>query len=110
MTWIGYRVSDKEKSDRRSPMPDFPGRLAALLPSAFVKLAALLNDVAPGQPPISLALGDPQGEVPSFVIDTIVRYADKFGFYPPIDLGDAHIVVRRIDSVGCALVLRAKGA
>ncbi len=63
----------------------FPGRLAALPPSAFVKLAALLDGVAPGQPPISLAIGDPQGVVPPFVTDAIMRHADKFGFYPPID-------------------------
>ena len=63
----------------------FPGRLAALPPSAFVKLAALLDGVAPGQPPISLAIGDPQGEVPSFVTEAIMRHAEKFGFYPPIN-------------------------
>lgn len=62
-----------------------PGRLAQLPPSSFAKLAALLNDVAPGKPPISLAVGDPQGEVPPFVIDAMVRYADKFGVYPPIN-------------------------
>ena len=63
----------------------FPGRLAVLPPSAFVKLASLLNEVAPGRPPISLSIGDPQGEVPPFVMEAIARHADRFGFYPPID-------------------------
>lgn len=66
-------------------MSDFPGRLAALPPSAFAKLATLLDGVAPGDTPISLAVGDPQGEVPVFVTEAIVRHADRFGVYPPIN-------------------------
>ena len=66
-------------------MSDFPGRLAALPPSAFAKLVTLLDGVAPGDEPISLAVGDPQGEVPAFVIEAIARHANKFGVYPPID-------------------------
>ncbi|HEY0282371.1 MAG TPA: aminotransferase class I/II-fold pyridoxal phosphate-dependent enzyme [Rhizomicrobium sp.] len=62
-----------------------PGRLAALPPSAFAKLATLLDDIPPGRPPVSLAVGDPQGEVPPFVMEAIARHADRFGFYPPID-------------------------
>ena len=62
-----------------------PGRLAALPPSSFAKLATLLDDVPPGDTPISLAVGDPQGEVPSFVTEAITRHADRFGVYPPID-------------------------
>jgi len=62
-----------------------PGRLAALPPSAFAKLAGLLDGVAPGAEPISMAVGDPQSEVPAFVSETIARHADKFGVYPPIN-------------------------
>ena len=62
-----------------------PGRLAQLPPSSFVQLATLLDDIAPGRPPISLAVGDPQGEVPAFVTEAINRHADSFGVYPPID-------------------------
>ena len=62
-----------------------PGRLAALPPSSFAKLATLLDDVPPGDKPISLAVGDPQGDVPSFVMEAIARHADRFGVYPPID-------------------------
>jgi N-succinyldiaminopimelate aminotransferase len=66
-------------------MPTLPGRLALLPPSSFAKLATLLDGVEPGDEPISLAVGDPQGEVPAFVIEAITRHADRFGFYPPID-------------------------
>ncbi len=62
-----------------------PGRLAQLPPSSFAMLATLLDDVTPGQPPISLAVGDPQGDVPLFVTEAIARHAKSFGTYPPID-------------------------
>ena len=48
-------------------------------------LATLLDGVAPGADPISLAVGDPQGEVPVFVTEAIARHAGKFGVYPPIN-------------------------
>lgn len=63
----------------------FPGRLAQLPPSAFVKLAALLDPHAPGQPPISLAIGDPNGTVPAFVGEALASHAKEFGTYPPIN-------------------------
>jgi aspartate/methionine/tyrosine aminotransferase len=66
-------------------MSILPGRLAALPPSAFAKLATLLDGIEPGDKPISLAIGDPQGEVPPFVMEAIARHADRFGVYPPID-------------------------
>jgi aspartate/methionine/tyrosine aminotransferase len=62
-----------------------PGRLAALPPSAFAKLATLLDGIEPGDKPISLAVGDPQGVVPAFVTEAITRHADRFGVYPPIN-------------------------
>ena len=62
-----------------------PGRLAQLPPSSFAMLATLLDGVAPGAEPISLAVGDPQGAVPGFVVDAITRHGDKFGVYPPIN-------------------------
>jgi len=63
----------------------FPGRLAELPPSAFVKLAALLDPHAPGLLPISLAIGDPNGAVPAFVGEALARHAKEFGTYPPIN-------------------------
>lgn len=63
----------------------FPGRLSELPPSAFARLAALLDPVTPGKPPISLAVGDPNGAVPPFVMDALARHAHEFGTYPPIN-------------------------
>ena len=63
----------------------FPGRLAALPPSAFVKLATLLDPHRPGQTPISLAIGDPNGQVPAFIGEALARHAKDFGTYPPIN-------------------------
>jgi aspartate/methionine/tyrosine aminotransferase len=48
-------------------------------------LASLLEGISPGADPISLAIGDPQGTVPAFVTEAILRHADKFGVYPPIN-------------------------
>jgi len=63
----------------------FPGRLSDLPPSAFAKLATLLDPVTPALPPISLAVGDPNGAVPPFVGEALVRHAKDFGIYPPIN-------------------------
>ncbi len=63
----------------------FPGRLSELPPSAFAKLAALLDPHQPGLPPISLAVGDPNGAVPDFVGEALARHGKEFGVYPPIN-------------------------
>jgi N-succinyldiaminopimelate aminotransferase len=47
-------------------------------------LATLLDGVPPGAEPISLAVGDPRGEVPDFVRETIAAHAGQFNQYPPI--------------------------
>jgi N-succinyldiaminopimelate aminotransferase len=51
--------------------------------SPFVRLAALLADIAPGKPPINLAVGEPQHPIPPFVGPTIAAHVDAFGRYPP---------------------------
>jgi aspartate/methionine/tyrosine aminotransferase len=61
-----------------------PTRLAALPPGPFVRLAALLGDSKPGKPPISLAVGDPQGAVPAFIQEALVKSTASFGHYPTI--------------------------
>ncbi|HEY0104811.1 MAG TPA: aminotransferase class I/II-fold pyridoxal phosphate-dependent enzyme [Rhizomicrobium sp.] len=66
-------------------MSVFPGRLSELPPSAFAKLAALLDPHSPGRPLIGLAVGDPNGAVPAFVAEAIARHASEFGTYPPIN-------------------------
>jgi N-succinyldiaminopimelate aminotransferase len=62
----------------------FAGRLAALPPGPFARLAALLSDVKPGKDPISLAVGDPSGSVPDFVKEALAQSAASFGNYPAI--------------------------
>ncbi len=48
-------------------------------------LAALLDPVTPGMAPISLAVGDPRGAVPGFVMEALNTHAHQFGEYPPIN-------------------------
>ncbi len=57
-----------------SPLPEGP----------FAQLAKLLGKVEPGKPPVSLSIGDPQGQVPSFIMDALTRAAASFGNYPAI--------------------------
>jgi aspartate/methionine/tyrosine aminotransferase len=66
-----------------SPL-SFAGRLAALPPGPFARLATLLGDIKPGKEPISMAVGDPSGAVPDFVKDALAKGATGFGKYPAI--------------------------
>lgn len=50
--------------------------------SPFVRLRELLGDKPPGQPAISLAVGEPQHGVPSFVGPVLAASLDEFGKYP----------------------------
>ncbi len=50
--------------------------------SPFVRLRELLGDAPPGQPAISLAVGEPQHPVPSFVGPVLAAHIDEFGRYP----------------------------
>jgi len=59
-------------------------RMAALPPGPFARLAALLGDVRPGKEPITLAVGDPSGQVPEFVKQALAQGAAGFGKYPAI--------------------------
>jgi N-succinyldiaminopimelate aminotransferase len=61
------------------------GRLAQLPPSSFAQLSTLLDAHKPGAPPISLAVGDPNGAVPDFVRQAIAETAHLFGQYPAIN-------------------------
>jgi N-succinyldiaminopimelate aminotransferase len=63
-------------------------RAGASLPRAgarspFVRLAALLADIAPGKAAINLALGEPQHPIPPFVGSVIAAHLAQFGRYPP---------------------------
>jgi len=61
--------------------PPAPAR-ADIGRSPFVRLRELLGDSAPGQPAISLAVGEPQHGVPAFVGPVLAAHIDEFGRYP----------------------------
>jgi N-succinyldiaminopimelate aminotransferase len=50
--------------------------------SPFVRLRELLGDAEPGKSAISLAVGEPQHAVPSFVGPVIAAHIAEFGRYP----------------------------
>lgn len=50
--------------------------------SPFVRLRELLGDTAPGKSAISLAVGEPQHAVPSFVGPVLAAHIGEFGRYP----------------------------
>jgi N-succinyldiaminopimelate aminotransferase len=61
--------------------PPSPAR-ADIGRSPFVRLRELLGDAPPGEPAISLAVGEPQHAVPSFVGPVLAAHIDEFGRYP----------------------------
>jgi N-succinyldiaminopimelate aminotransferase len=61
--------------------PPSPVRAAAGR-SPFVRLRELLGDAQPGKPAISLAVGEPQHSVPSFVGPVVAAHIGEFGRYP----------------------------
>ncbi len=50
--------------------------------SPFVRLRELLGDTPPGKSAISLAVGEPQHAIPSFVAPIIAAHVAEFGRYP----------------------------
>jgi N-succinyldiaminopimelate aminotransferase len=50
--------------------------------SPFARLTELLGDTKPGMPPISLAVGEPQHPIPSFVGPVLAAHLNEFGRYP----------------------------
>jgi N-succinyldiaminopimelate aminotransferase len=50
--------------------------------SPFVRLRELLDASAPGKPPISMAVGEPQHPIPPFVGPVIGAHVGEFGRYP----------------------------
>src|SRR3989304_10614519 len=50
--------------------------------SPFVRLNELLQGVAPGMPPISMAVGEPRHPIPSFVGPVLQQNLATFGRYP----------------------------
>jgi N-succinyldiaminopimelate aminotransferase len=68
-------------AERQSPPSPAPNRGLAMR-SPFVRLRELLGDKPPGRPAISLAVGEPQHGVPSFVGPVLAASLDEFGKYP----------------------------
>jgi aspartate/methionine/tyrosine aminotransferase len=60
-----------------------------LFVSPFQRLASLLEGVAPGLPPIVMAIGEPRHPVPAFVGPVIAGEIAGFGKYPAIKGTDA---------------------
>jgi aspartate/methionine/tyrosine aminotransferase len=50
--------------------------------SPFVRLRELIDPFQPGMSPISLAVGEPQHPIPSFVGPVIAKHVAEFGRYP----------------------------
>src|SRR5246127_1220266 len=68
-----YRMTRQESS---SPVRAPDSR------SPFVRLRELLGDMPPGKPAISMAVGEPQHPIPSFVGPIIAKHVSEFGSYP----------------------------
>ncbi len=52
--------------------------------SPFVRLAAMLADIAPGADPIDLSVGEPRHAVPDFIAPVLAKANAEFSRYPPI--------------------------
>jgi aspartate/methionine/tyrosine aminotransferase len=64
-------------------------RLDQLTDYPFLRLAALLDGIEPGQafpgqPPLAMSIGEPQHPVPALVSSALSRHAALWGKYPPI--------------------------
>jgi aspartate/methionine/tyrosine aminotransferase len=75
-------VTAAERASLSVPAGDAAPVRADLGRSPFVRLRELLGDTPPGQPAISLAVGEPQHPVPSFVGPVIAAHIAEFGRYP----------------------------
>ena len=66
-----------------------PGRMALAPPSAFERLARLLEGVNPisfpiGAAPVAMTVGEPQENPPDFITEIVNANARDYGRYPPI--------------------------
>ena len=59
-------------------------RLDDLVRSPFARLTHLLDEIAPGAPPIDLSIGEPKALIPAFLGPTLQEHLGEFGRYPPI--------------------------
>ena len=61
----------------------YNNRLDGLTEYPFQRLAALLNGVEPGVPPINMGIGEPQHEPPALLHAALAKSAGDWGKYPP---------------------------
>ena len=66
----------------RMTQPSPPPVRATGSRSPFVKLRELIDPFPPGMPAISLAVGEPQHPIPSFVGPVLAKHVAEFGRYP----------------------------
>ena len=59
-------------------------RIAGALPPSPLSVRALLDDVAPTQAPLSLAIGEPRHAPPPSVLEALSAARDSYAKYPPI--------------------------
>lgn len=67
---------------RMTRQPSPPPVRATGSRSPFVRLRELLDGIPPGQPAISLAVGEPQHPIPPFVGSILAAHVAEFGRYP----------------------------
>ena len=60
----------------------FPERFSNLPEYAFPRLRALLDHHQPGGAPVSMSIGEPRHEMPSFLVDVLTAHLDGFAKYP----------------------------
>ena len=78
-----YRMTrDSVPDSIVAPQPRAATGRAAVGRSPFVRLRELLGDTPPGQSAISLAVGEPQHPIPSFVGSVLAAHIEEFGRYP----------------------------
>lgn len=61
----------------------FNARLDQLPAYPFPRLATLLDDIEPGQPPLVMSIGEPQHEPPAMITEAMVKHASLWHKYPP---------------------------
>ncbi len=61
----------------------FETRFDSLPESPFPRLAALLEGIEPGGPPVVMSIGEPAHPIPGFVRDILAQHNADFSRYPP---------------------------
>jgi len=83
---LGYldRITARETPEHEAAM-QFPTRFSDLPEYAFPRLARLLAGTPPGGPETPMSIGEPQHDVPGFVMPIMAEHAASLSKYPPND-------------------------